>query len=168
MGYPRWMDYSAYTGIVLTVTQVVFWLVLGSGDVTWLVLAGIALLLIAVVFVVLPIVQFKRQGGVAEGESYGNTTALVDTGLYAIVRHPQYVSLPMFSLALVLIVQHWTVAALGASSIALFYLTFRRADGMDIDENIDKFGDAYREYAERVPGWNPIVGVWRLARRRTP
>jgi protein-S-isoprenylcysteine O-methyltransferase Ste14 len=168
MGYPRWMDYFAYTGIVLTVVQVALWVVLGSGDVMWLVLTGIAVLLIGVVFLVLPIVQFKHQGGVAEGGSYGNTTVLVSTGLYAIVRHPQYVSLPMFSLALVLIVQHWSAVALGACSIALFYLAFHKADAMDVDENIDKFGDAYREYMERVPGWNPMVGVWRLVRRRTP
>ena len=37
----------------------------------------------------LPIITFRRKGGVAKGESYIKTTVLVDTGIYAIVRHPQ-------------------------------------------------------------------------------
>jgi protein-S-isoprenylcysteine O-methyltransferase Ste14 len=117
---------------------------------------------VGVAFAWVPIFQFKRQGGVAKGESYVKTTVLVDTGLYAIVRHPQFVSWPMFSIAVALIVQRWPVAALAAASIVLFCLDFRKMDASDTD----KFGDAYREYMERVPGWNPIAGVWRWMRRK--
>jgi protein-S-isoprenylcysteine O-methyltransferase Ste14 len=38
----------------------------------------------------LPIIEFRRRGGVGKGESYIHTTKLVDTGIYSVVRHPQY------------------------------------------------------------------------------
>ena len=41
------------------------------------------------IFGMLPVFIFRRRGGVPKGRSYTQTTQLVDTGLYAIVRHPQ-------------------------------------------------------------------------------
>lgn len=159
----QWKEYWASTaGSILAVAQVVLWVIWGSGDITWLALVGIALWWVGVVFAWVPIFQFKRQGGVAKGESYIKTSVLVDTGIYAIVRHPQFISWPMFSIAVMLIVQHWLVVALGAAAIVLFCLDFRKVDAADIA----KFGDAYRDYMERVPGWNPTAGVWRLVRRK--
>jgi len=159
----QWKKYWASTaGSVLTVMQVVLWVAYGSGDVRWLTVSGIVLWCVGVVFAWVPIFQFKRQGGVARGESYVKTTVLVDTGVYAIVRHPQFISWPMFSVALMLITQHWLVVALGATSIALYGKDFRAVDALAIE----KFGDAYRDYMDRVPGWNPLAGVWRWARQR--
>jgi protein-S-isoprenylcysteine O-methyltransferase Ste14 len=165
MGYPKWLDYSAYAGIALLAVQAALWVCLGSGGITWLAVAGIMLLMLGIVFIVLPLIQLRRRGGVADGENYGMTTTLVDSGLYAIIRHPQYLALPMLSVALALIVQHWAAALAGVLATALFCLTFRTADAMDIDGNIEKFGDDYRQYMHRVPGWNPIVGTWRVLRR---
>ena len=142
--------------------QVVLWIAYGSGDIRWLTLSGIALWSVGVIFAWVPILQFKRQGGVAAGESYVKTTVLVDTGIYAIVRHPQFISWPMFSVALMLMTQLWLVAALGIVSIVLYCRDFRMVDA----NAIDKFGDAYRDYMERVPGWNPAAGVWRWVERR--
>jgi protein-S-isoprenylcysteine O-methyltransferase Ste14 len=118
--------------------------------------------MVGVIFALVPIFQFKRRGGVARGESYVKTTVVVDAGLYAIVRHPQFISWPMFSVALMLMTQQWVVVALGGASILLFCLDFRGVD----DEEIAKFGDAYRDYMRRVPGWDPVVGLWRWSRRR--
>lgn len=48
-------------------------------------------------------------------------------------------------------------------SSVLFCKDFREVDSSDIA----KFGDAYRDYMERVPGWNPVAGVWRWIREKT-
>lgn len=158
----QWKRYWASSlGSALTVAQVVLWLLLGGGPVRWLVLCGVALWCVGVVFAWLPIIQFKRQGGVAKGDSYVKTTVLVDSGIYAIVRHPQFVSWPMFAVALMLMVQHWVVVVLGVASIALYVTDFRKVDALAVE----RFGEPYREYMARVPGWNPIAGVWRLLRR---
>ena len=42
------------------------------------------------VLLALPILGLRLKGRVAEGESYVETRALVETGIYAVVRHPQY------------------------------------------------------------------------------
>lgn len=159
----QWKKYWASTaGTVLTLAEVALWIAFGSGNVTWLVIIGVVLWCMGIVFAWVPIFQFKRQGGVAKGDSYVKTTVLVDTGLYAIVRHPQFISWPMFSVAVVLIVQRWSVLGLAVASVVLFFLDFRKVDA----KNVEKFGDAYREYMKRVPGWNPVLGVWRWTQRK--
>ena len=50
---------------------------------------GWGIWLVSVYFGFAPIFILRRRGGVAQGESYVQTTQLVDTNLYAIVRHPQ-------------------------------------------------------------------------------
>jgi len=155
--------WASGTGTVLILAEIALWVVYGSGDIGWLTILGVVLWCLGVVFAWVPIFQFKRQGGVAKGDSYVRTTVLVDTGIYAIVRHPQFVSWPMFSVAVALIVQRWPVSVLAGVSIVLISLDFRKADA----SNIGKFGDSYREYMERVPGWNPVLGLWRWVRRKT-
>jgi protein-S-isoprenylcysteine O-methyltransferase Ste14 len=109
----------------------------------------------------LPIFFFRRHGGVTKGKSYMHTTALVTHGPYALVRHPQYLAGDLLALAIICIVQHWSVIVAGAVGIAANRLTIRKADR----DLIDKFGDPYREYTTRVPGTNLILGVWRWVRR---
>ena len=61
-----------------------------------------------------------------------------------------------------LIAQHWTSVVLGLASMGLAYL-----DTFKADQNcIEKFGDAYRRYRERVPRVNFIAGIARWIRRR--
>ncbi len=98
----------------------------------------------------------------ARGESYIKTTRLVDTGLYAIVRHPQFVAWPIMSLAVALVSQRPVVVAMGAAAFVLACMDFRQVDA----RNLAKFGEEYRLYMERVPGWNFIAGLWRWVNRR--
>jgi protein-S-isoprenylcysteine O-methyltransferase Ste14 len=156
---PKWIASWLATGLVIG--QIILLVVLGGGDVTWLRYAGFSLWAVAAVFGWLPIVQFKRHGGVARGDSYVKTTRLVDTGLYAIVRHPQYVAWPLMAVAVALVSQHPVVIAMGVVATGMACVDFRTVDALDVA----KFGDDYREYMERVPGWNPVAGVWRWVRR---
>jgi len=66
----------------------------------------------SLIFGVAPIFILRRSGGVAKGKSYVETTRLVDTSLYAIVRHPQYLGGILFNLMLMLLAQHWLVILL--------------------------------------------------------
>jgi protein-S-isoprenylcysteine O-methyltransferase Ste14 len=83
---------------------------------------GWVILWISAVFGWLPVFTLKRWGGVPKGKGYVNTTILVDRGVYAVVRHPQYLAGMLMGLALSLIAQHWAVTKLGVASILLFYL----------------------------------------------
>ena len=110
----------------------------------------------------MPIFIFRQKGGVQKGEGYIQTTVLVDTGLYAVVRHPQYLAMILLSLALILISQHWVVAVIGVVVMVSVYLCMREEDG----RLIEKFGDHYGHYIKRVPRMNIILGVIRLLSSR--
>jgi len=117
---------------------------------------------VGMVLVMAPIVMFPRRGGVAKGKSYGNTTRLVDTGIYAVVRHPQYTGgiLALF-LTTLLWYPHWLFGVLGVIGTVVVYLGCREEDKY----LVEKFGDDYKGYMQRVPGMNFSLGIARLLRR---
>lgn len=132
------------------------------GSVGWLAAFGGALTLVALVMLVVPVVQFKRSGGVARGDIFANTTVVVDTGLFAVVRHPQFLAMLLIALGVALLGQRWDVVVAGAAATGAFMVDFLRADRREVA----RFGQPYVEYMKRVPGWNPIAGVWRLVAAR--
>jgi protein-S-isoprenylcysteine O-methyltransferase Ste14 len=114
------------------------------------------------VFGWLPIFALRKAGGVSKGKSYIQTTVLVDSGVYAVVRHPQYIAGILLSLALILITQYWFIATIGVVAMGLNYLIALKADqGL-----IQKFGDDYRRYMQKVPRMNFLVGLLQWLRRR--
>ena len=146
----------------LTVVQIIlafFFNQPGSEALEW---AGWICWWTGAIFGVLPITTFRRKGGVAKGESYMKTTVLVDTGIYAIVRHPQGgAAWLLINLGVMLIAQHWTSVVLGLVSMGLVY-----ADTFKADQScIEKFGDEYERYMGRVPRVNFVAGIIRLIRR---
>ena len=162
----NWKNYilSCIWGLLL-VAQIVLVLVFkkfnedGSDVVMYI---GWMVWAISVIFGWMPIFVLKRKGGVTKGKSYVRTTALVDTGLYSIVRHPQYTAGILFSLALILISQTWLIAAVGFVVIALLYIDIVMAD----KHEIEKFGEEYKRYMKKVPRTNFILGIIRLVGRR--
>ena len=128
-----------------------------------LVIIGIIVWVFGMVLVMAPIVMFPRKGGVAKGKSFVNTTRLVDTGIYAVVRHPQYTGgIYAIFLTTMLWYPHWLFVVLGIAGIVVIYLGCREED----QRMIDKFGDDYKSYMERVPRMNFIAGFARLIRQR--
>ncbi|MFX1603980.1 MAG: methyltransferase family protein [Promethearchaeota archaeon] len=106
--------------------------------------------------------EFRKRGGAPEGESIVHTTVLVDSGVYGVVRHPQYLGFMLIVLSFVLMSQHWLSVFAGVGGCVLFYIDVRREE----QSNIAKFGDEYRRYMQEVPGLNILIGVFRLLRRR--
>ena len=124
--------------------------------------AGWVVMAVSGIFGWLPIFTFRKKGGVPEGKSYINTRVLVDSGIYAIVRHPQYFAGILISLALVLMSQHWLTTVLIVPVVVGTYVDSLRAD----ERLIEKFGNGYKSYMKRVSGLNPLVGMIGLFRSR--
>jgi protein-S-isoprenylcysteine O-methyltransferase Ste14 len=117
---------------------------------------------VSAVFGWLPIFAFRKKGGVAKGRSYIQTTVLVDSGVYAVIRHPQFLAGILLSLALILITQHWFIATIGLVAMVLNYLIALKAD----QELTEKFGEDYKRYMQKVPRMSFLLGLVRLLRRR--
>jgi protein-S-isoprenylcysteine O-methyltransferase Ste14 len=120
--------------------------------------AGWAIWVLSLIFGIGPIFILRQRGGVAKGQSYVKTKQLVDTSLYAIIRHPQYLAGILLNLALMLLAQQWLVVLLGAISAVLIYWDIQAAD----QKCIQKFGDEYRQYMLRVPQMNFLLGTYRI------
>jgi len=103
----------------------------------------------------LPRKEFKKRGDIEEGKSFVYTTKLVDTGIYAIIRHPLWLTWILLSLSVTLMSQYWIMALMGIIVMLVVYLeTFR------LDKNlIEKFGMEYEQYKKKVPRLNIIYGL---------
>ena len=123
---------------------------------------GWILLVFSVVIIFLAGGEFQKKGGAPKGKSIVHTTVMVDSGIYAVVRHPQYLGFILFVFALVLMSQHWLSVISGLLGSALFYKDVLREEQM----SIEKFGNDYKRYIQKVPRMNLLGGVIRLLRRR--
>jgi len=128
----------------------------------FLVYAGWILLVFSIVIILLAGGEFRKKGRAPKGESIVRTTVLVDSGVYAVIRHPQYLGLILFVLALVLMSQHWLSVFSGVVGSALFYRDVLREEQM----SVKKFGDDYKRYMQKVPRINFVLGIIRLLQRR--
>jgi protein-S-isoprenylcysteine O-methyltransferase Ste14 len=111
-----------------------------------------------------PIIMFPRHGGVSRGKSFANTTRLVDTGIYAVVRHPQYLGgiLSIF-LTTLLWYPHWLFGVLGILGTVVVYLSTREEE----IKLVRQFGDDYLSYMQRVPQLNIFLGAIRLIKKKS-
>jgi protein-S-isoprenylcysteine O-methyltransferase Ste14 len=126
-----------------------------------LVIMGSVVWAFGMVLVMAPIIMFPRRGGVPRGKSFPNTTQLVDTGIYAVVRHPQYTG-GVYSIFITTLLWFppWLFLVLGVTGTAVIYLSCKEED----QRLIQQFGDDYLAYMKRVPGMNIFLGIWRLVR----
>ena len=114
------------------------------------------------IFGMLPVFEFRSKGRVKKGKSYIHTTKLVNTGIYSIVRHPQYITFILWAFAGMFLFQHWIVIILGTPIIPFTYIDLLNAD----KDGIKKFGDDYRQYMKRVPRANFLLGIIQYLRRK--
>jgi protein-S-isoprenylcysteine O-methyltransferase Ste14 len=126
-------------------------------------LFGTVALLLSPLFMFLPFYLLKRHGAPGDGARFFQTTRVVDRGIYAIVRHPQYLGYILLVLGFALHSQHYLTATIAGTAILLFYL-------QSIHEEqfcTKKLGDEYVAYMKRVPRFNVLSGsLGYLVRRR--
>jgi len=147
---------------LLAIATIISSVVLGPGGARPLRIVGACIGLVALPFAVVPIFTLVRRGKPTEGESYLQTTTLVDSGLFSVVRHPQYLAYILFMVTFGLLAQRMVVTGLAIVASVLLYWNAI----LEEDECSDKLGQAYRDYMERVPRFNLVVGVARRLRRQ--
>ena len=161
-----WMDFIPVTfASILFISQIIVGVYLLSdvSQIEILAYVGVGLYVFSgVVFGWLPVIEFRKKGRVKKGRSYIHTTKLVDTGIYSIVRHPQFVTFILWAIAGMLLFQHWVIIILGIPIVPLTYIDLIRAD----KDAIEKFGDDYKAYMKRVPRVNFLLGIIRRLRHR--
>jgi len=89
----------------------------------------------------------------------GGMTPLVDTGIYSLVRHPQYLGYMGFSIGFSLMSQHGAGYGLALCATVFFALQ-ARAEERQLVEVLP----GYAAYCGRVPRFNMAAGLWRRMR----
>ena len=117
-----------------------------------LVVAGYTILGIGALFFILSVYTLRRKG----------TSNVVDSGIYSIVRHPMYLGGMVMFFSHIFLGQNWIVAISTIVGIVCCYLIILSAD----QRNIEKFGDDYKLYMQKVPRANFLLGIIRLFGRR--
>jgi len=153
---------STMAGIIFVSMMAIFIFGESEPGITVIKYLGVLLWFIASIFGIVPILEFKMKGGVKKGDSYVRTTKLVDTGIYSIVRHPQYLSWPLLFISLMLMNQTHLMILLGLIGSLLSYYDTRNVD----EKMVSKFGEQYISYMERVPKMNFIIGIYRRIKGR--
>jgi len=160
-----WKDFVPVTlATILFVSQIIvgIYLLAEVSQIEVLAYVGVGLYVFSgLVFGWLPVIEFRKKGGVKRGESYIHTTQIVDTGIYSIVRHPQYVTFILWAIAGMLLFQHWLVVLLGVPIFPLTYIDLIKAD----KDAIKTFGDDYKAYMKKVPRANFLLGIIRRFRK---
>ncbi len=124
---------------------------------------GVALLALAAPLAAWPFWLLRHNGRSAPDRPYYQTTALVERGVYALVRHPQYLAYMLLFTGFALLQQHWLAALLAAGGVLLL-------TRMTLAEETlcrQQFGAVYDAYSRRVPRLNLPLGIWRWLRRRS-
>jgi len=159
-----WKDHIPVTfSTILFISQIVIGLYLLSevSQIAILAYAGVSLYFFSgLIFGMLPVFEFRKKGEVQKGQSYIHTTKIVDTGIYSIVRHPQYVTFILWALSGMLLFQHWLIILIGVPVIPLTYIDLIRAD----KACTERFGEEYKAYMKKVPRANFFLGIIRRLR----
>lgn len=161
---PTWKDLvlSSIGGILFIGQIVLCFLFYNRAGLNVLLYLGWIILAVAMVLGWRARVAFEDEGRAQEGESWLRTSVVVDSGVYAVVRHPMYLSFMLLVLALMLISQHWLSVIFGIPIMVFLYLGMRTEE----QSNTKKFGDDYIRYMDRVPRMNFLLGSIRLLQRR--
>lgn len=123
---------------------------------------GWAILAAGFVLIALPLFVLPRKGKAPEGKGVTETTRVVSSGIYALIRHPLYLGWMLVYAALTLLAQHWLVVVVACGGIVSVYLVSVRED----DRMLARFGRDYARYMRTVPRVNLLAGVVRLLQRR--
>ena len=150
----------AWLASVVTVSLIIVTQFLPRGDDPVLRSTGVFLLLLAGVFIFWPFYLLAKHGQAQGDQAYMQASCVVDRGLYAVTRHPQYLGYIFLACGFALLSQHWVALLLAAVGSTFFYLQAVREERYCLA----RFGKPYERYRRRVPRFNVVSGLVRSLR----
>jgi len=139
--------YIALYGVLIIFTVFLY----NSANLAKLLYAGWIIMAFGIIFLLWSSKSRKKE----HVEEDISRKALVESGMYTFVRHPEFLGHILIIFALIIISQHWISLIVGAILIVLLCLAMIEEE----KRNIEKFGKAYMDYMKRVPRINLIAGI---------
>ena len=147
-----WLASAATVALIVTIQF------LPRGGNPYLRGTGVLVLLLAGVFIFKPFYLLAKYGKPRAGGTNLQSRQVVDRGLYAITRHPQYLGYSLLASGFALLSQHWAAILLAVIGITCFYIQA----GHEEEAYLVQFGEPYARYQRRVPRFNIVLGLWRV------
>ena len=147
-------------GITLIACWVIFFLFSPAAPTPIAFALGNACMLIGVLLIILAITTLRARGASPQGAEFTETSAVVKTGIYSIVRHPLYLGWLLLYPAVMILCPCWLVWVLGVVGMVSMVLIVIEGE----DQLVKKFGADYQVYMQEVPRFNLILGLWRKLR----
>jgi protein-S-isoprenylcysteine O-methyltransferase Ste14 len=123
-------------------------------------LLGWAVVCLSIGLFVVSMLSLRQGGNPTSG--WENTTALTQSGIHSLVRHPMQLSGIVGACGVALAQPTLPVIIFAAASVACFALGVRAEDRF----NVAKFGEPYRVYMAQVPALNLFAGIWAWLKTR--
>lgn len=98
-----------------------------------------------------------------KGQTYMETDILVKSGIFKVIRHPQYLGFIFFNTGFIGITQRPLPIILALISI-LFIVYGIRYEDKELEK---RFGEKYLEYKKKTPAFNLFLGITRLWKKET-
>ena len=156
-GPPGWEGAAVLLMLAQIIVGVIYGTLFGpyfAIGILWYV--GWMVLPVGLLFFVSVAIYFSKKGRHQEGKGLMDTTVVVDSGTYGIVRHPQILGYILLMSASILIPQHWLSAIVGIPLTVWYYIEVAKEEkGL-----ILKFGDDYKRYMQKVPRMNFCLGSY--------
>ena len=132
----------------------------------WAIYLAIALFVLAVSLMVVFTNQNIKHGGV---HSENETILLMQEGLYGIIRHPGTLAWSVFFATIPIFLSPYMPFTILSGIGIIFIIAFNYYACCKEERVLDikKWGDQYREYMQRVPRWNFILGLWKYFQRKS-
>jgi protein-S-isoprenylcysteine O-methyltransferase Ste14 len=150
----------AWLASVVTVSLIIVTQFFPRGADPYLRGTGVFVLLLAGVLIFWPFYLLTKHGRIKDGQTYMQARIVVDRGVYAITRHPQYLGYVFLACGFALLSQHWAAVLLAAVGATLFYLQAVREERYCLAQ----LGEPYEQYRRRVPQFNIVLGMMRILR----
>lgn len=122
---------------------------------------GFSFLLLAIIFIPIPLILFPRKRDEKKHEHFFDVPQVINTGIYGVVRHPQYLGWVFIIIGLFCIRQEFVGAFFGI--LGLVFLNYCAI--LEERSLMRKFGEEYKIYRSSVPRWNLILGIYRYLQK---
>lgn len=129
----------------------------------WLQIVGWSVGAFGILLIGLALLTLRILGEPETGRGVTHTLALVDSGIYALVRHPLYLGWTLIYVAVMAIGQYCFTVLFGLLGIGCIILISRQEDR----RLVKRFGARYEAYLQSVPTMNLLAGGLRWFRRRS-
>ena len=109
---------------------------------------------------------YNRVHGGCKSEDH--TVLLQSSGPYALIRHPSNLAWSVFFITIPIFLSRYipftALSVVGIVGIVIFHYYVSVKEERELD--LEKWGEAYQQYMMRVPRWNILLSLVRLARRK--